>query len=274
MKFKELLHSILSESGLQLVVRAYDLVGDIVIMTIPRELEEKEQEIALAILANNHKVKVVAKRAAHYGGEFRQRPLKVIGGEVRSETEAKEFGVRLQLDVETVYFSARSGNERKRIASLVQPEENVLVLFSGIGPYPLMISRYSRAKQVVGIEKNPVAHNYGLINLKLNKKCSNIELIKGDVRDILPKFTDKFDRIIMPLPKSAGDYIHLVLPLLQPGGWIHFYDMQHIDSFEKSVIKVRAACEAAGRSLVTAEIVLSGHCGPRTYRICVDALLD
>lgn len=274
MKLKELLHSILSESELQLVVRAYDLVGDIVIMTIPRELVEKEQEIASAILANNHKVKVVAKRAAHYGGEFRQRPLKVIGGEVRSETEAKEFGVRLQLDVGKVYFSARSGNERKRIASLVQPEENVLVLFSGIGPYPLMISRYSRANRIVGVEKNPVAHRYGLINLKLNKKCGNIELIKGDARDILPGFTAKFDRIIMPLPKSARDYIHLVLPLLQPGGWIHFYDMQHIDSFDKSVIKVRASCEAAGRSLIAAEVILSGHCGPHAYRICVDALLD
>jgi tRNA (guanine37-N1)-methyltransferase len=274
MKLKELFYGTLSESELQLVVRAYDLVGDIVIMTIPRELEEKEKEIASAILAKNHKVKVVAKRAAHYGGEFRSRPVKIIGGEVRRETEVKEFGVRLQLDVEKVYFSVRSGNERRRIASLVQGEENVLVPFSGIGPYPLMISRYSRAKRIVGIEKNPAAHNYGLINLKLNKKWSNIELIKGDIRDVLPGFTAKFDRIIMPLPKSAGDYIHLVLPLLQPGGWVHFYDMQHIDSFEKSVIKVRAACEAAGRSLVTAEIVLSGHCGPRTYRICVDALLD
>ncbi len=274
MKLKELLFGILSESELQLVVRAYDLVGDIVILTIPGGLEKKEQEIASAILANNHKVKVVAKRAAHYGGEFRQRPLKVIGGEVRSETEAKEFGVRLQLDVETVYFSARSGNERKRIASLVQPEENVLVLFSGIAPYPLMISRYSRAKRIVGIEKNPVAHSYGLINLKLNKKCSNIELIEGDIRDILPEFTAKFDRIIMPLPKSAGDYIEISLPLLQPGGWIHFYDMQYVDSFEKSVVKVRAACEASGRSLASAEVVLSGHCGPHTYRICVDTLLD
>lgn len=274
MKLKGLFGSILSESESQLVVRAYDLVGDIVIMTIPGGLEKKEQEIATAILANNHKVKVVAKRAAHYGGEFRQRPIKVIGGEVRRETEVREFGVRLQLDVETVYFSSRSGNERRRIASLVQEGENVLVLFSGIGPYPLMISRYSGAKRIVGVEKNPVAHNYGMKNLKLNKKCSNIELIKGDVRDILPGFTAHFDRIIMPLPKSAGDYIDLALPLLQPGGWIHFYDMQHVDSFEKSVIKVRAACEAAGRSLVTSEIVLSGHCGPRTYRICVDALLD
>jgi len=120
MKLKELLRGVLSENELRRLVSGYDLVGDIVIMTIPEELERKEQEIASVILADNHRVKVVAKRAAHYGGEFRSRPIKVIGGEVRRETEVKEFGIRLQLDVEKIYFSVRSGNERKRIASLVQ----------------------------------------------------------------------------------------------------------------------------------------------------------
>jgi len=273
MKLKKILAGILSGNELQMVVRAYDLVGDIIIMTIPRELEKKEHEIASAILADNHKIKVVAKRAAHYGGEFRRRPVKIIGGEFRRETEVREFGIRLQLDVEEVYFSTRSGNERRRIALLVQPGEKVLVLFSGIGPYPLMISRFSRAKEIVGIEKNPIAHHYGLINLKLNKKY-NIKLFEGDVRDILPGFTVEFDRIVMPLPKSAGEFIDLVLPFLRPGGWIHFYDMQSVDFFEKSVEKVCAACELDGRSLLAAKITVCGHCAPCTYRICIDALID
>ncbi len=274
MKLKKLLSGVLSENEMQQLVRAYDVVGDIVIMIIPEGLEKKEQEIASAILAGNHKIKVVVKRAAHYGGEFRNRPIKVIGGEVRKETEVKEFGIRLQLDVEEVYFSGRSGNERRRIASLVQPGEKILVLFSGIGPYPLMISKYSGANRIVGIEKNPVAHNYGLINLKLNKKCNNIKLIEGDVKDILPKFTAEFDRIIMPLPRSAGAFIDLALAVLQPGGCLHFYDMQHPDCFEESVVKVRAASKSAGRSLLGTEVTVCGHCGPRTYRICVDAFIN
>ena len=159
MNLKEILGYLLSENELQLLVRGYDVVGDIAIIIIPQELEAKEQVIAAAILANNQKIKVVAKRAAHYGGEFRTLPIKIIGGEDRRETEVREFGLRLRLNVEKVYFSVRSGNERRRIAFLVQPGENVLVLFSGIAPYPLMISRYSLAKKIVGIEKNPVAHD-------------------------------------------------------------------------------------------------------------------
>lgn len=271
MRLKELLDDVLSENDLQLLVGAYDVVGDIVIMTIPRELETKEHAIAAAILANNRKVKVVAKRAAHYGGEYRSRPITIIGGEARKETEVREFGVRLHLNVEKVYFSIRSGNERRRIASLVKPGEKVLVLFSGIGPYPFMISKYSLAKRIVGIEKNPIAHDYGLVNLNLNKKLDNIELLRGDVVDILPQITAQFDRIIMPLPKSAGDFVDPALTALRSGGCLHFYDMRYTGSFSESVAKVRAACDLAHRHLLAAEVVSCGHCGPRTYRICVDA---
>ncbi len=273
MNLKEILGYLLSESELQLLVRGYDVVGDIAIIIIPQELEAKEQVIAAAILANNQRIKVVAKRAAHYGGEFRTLPIKIIGGEDRRETEVREFGIRLRLNVEKVYFSIRSGNERRRIASLVQPEENVLVLFSGIAPYPLMISRYSMAKRIVGIEKNPVAHDYALINLGLNKKLKNIVLIQGDVGGLLPRFRTEFDRILMILPKSAGDFLGAALPLVKPGGYLHFYDMQKSDSFGEAVAKVRSVCESVKRPLLAADITACGHCAPRTYRICVDCLI-
>ena len=274
MNLKELLDDVLSRDELQLLVRAYDLLGDIIILVIPEELERRENEIASAILAHNHRIKVVAKRAAIYGGEFRRRPIKIIGGEIRRETEVREFGIRLRLNVEDVYFSARSGNERKRIGSIVRKGENVLVLFSGIGPYPLMISKYSGAKHIVGIEKNPIAHEYGLLNVELNKKLNNIELIQGDVKEVMPLLTAEFDRIIMPLPKSAGDFVDSVLPFVQPGGCLHFYDMQPLGSFEESVAKIHASCEQAGRVLLRTNVVTCGHCGPNTYRICVDALID
>ena len=271
MKLKEILAPLLSENELRFLVGSYDVVGDIAIIIIPEEVVAKEQLIAAAILANDHRIKVVAKRAAHYGGEFRTLPVKIIGGEIRSETVVKEFGIRLRLDISKVYFSVRSGNERKRLASLVQSGENVLVLFSGIGPYPLMISRHSRAQHIVGIEKNPVAHDYALLNLHLNKKLGNIRLILGDVKDILPRFTAQFDRVVMVLPKSAEDFLEAALQVVKPGGYLHFYDMQHVDSFEKSVTKVRAACELQKRCLLRSEITVCGHCAPRTYRVCVDA---
>jgi len=40
-------------------------------------------------------------------------------------------------------------------------------MFAGVGIYCLILAK--NAKQVYGIEVNPVAHKYALENLKLNK---------------------------------------------------------------------------------------------------------
>jgi tRNA (guanine37-N1)-methyltransferase len=273
-KLKQLLADRFSSEELQLLAGGYDLVGDIAVVIIPESLIVREREIAEAILADNRRIKVVAKRAAHYGGEFRTLPVKIIGGENRRETEVVEFGIRLRLNIEQVYYSVRSGAERKRVASLVCPGEEVLVLFSGIAPYPLMISGYSKVRKIVGIEKNPVAHRYAQTNVRLNKKENIIQLIHGDVKDVVPSFSHGFDRIVMVLPKSGERFLQVALGVLKPGGMLHFYDMQHMDSFNQSVEKVRNACEIGGRSLSRWTTAVCGHCAPRTHRICVDCLIE
>jgi tRNA (guanine37-N1)-methyltransferase len=273
-KLKELLAGRFSPEELRLLVGGYDLVGDIAVVIIPESLNGKENEIAKAILDCNRRIRVVVKRAARYGGEFRTLPVKIIGGENRLETEVIEFGIRLRLNIEKVYFSIRSGGERRRIASLVRSGEEVLVLFSGIAPYPLMISRYSRAGEIVAVEKNPVAHRYAEINVKLNKRENNIKLIHGDVEDIVPSFSRRFDRLVMVYPKGGERFLHTALDALKPGGTLHFYDMQHLDALELSLEKVRSVCMKRGRSLVDSAFTVCGHCAPRTHRICVDCLIE
>lgn len=270
MKLKKRLEESLSKRELDQLVGAYDLVGDLAITIIPPELESKERIIGKAILNSNRNIRVVLKRAGIFGGEFRTLPLQHIAGENRKETEVKEFGLRLLVNPEKVYFSVRSGNERRRIASLVSPGESVLVLFSGIAPYPLIIARYSEAASVIGIEKNPEAHRYGLLNLKRNKKLKNIKLYQGDVREVLPVLRQKFDRVIMPLPTRAEEFLSCALEVLGPDGFLHFYDMQHPDYFARSVEKVAAACADRDRRIRRSSVTRCGHCAPRSYRICVD----
>ncbi len=273
-KLKQLLADRFSSEELQLLVGGYDLVGDIAVVIIPEPLKVKEKEIAESILADNRRIKVVAKRADRYGGEFRTLPVKIIGGENRLETEVIEFGIRLRLNIEQVYFSIRSGGERRRIASLVHSGERVLVLFSGIAPYPLMISRYSRVGEIVAVEKNPIAHRYAEINVKLNKRENSIKLIHGDVEDIVPSFSRCFDRLIMVYPKGGERFLYTALDALRPGGTLHFYDMQHLDSLELSLEKVRSVCMKRGQSLLESAFTVCGHCAPRTHRICVDCRIE
>ncbi len=274
MRLKDTLSGVLTVAQQQALIGSYDVVGDIAIIIIPESLEPHEKLIADALLTSNGSIKVVAKRAGIYGGEFRTIPLVILAGEKRKETEVHEFGIRLRLNTERVYFSVRSGNERRRIASLVAPDEAVLVLFSGIAPLPLIISRFSNARVIVGIEKNPEAHAYALLNLQLNKKLRNIVLHFGDARVVIPALSEHFDRVVMPLPTMAETFLPDALRPLKPGGYLHFYDLQKPNCFADSVAKITAACHACGRPVEVLSINKCGHCGPRTYRICVDARID
>ncbi len=274
MKLKNRLAEKLSVEELERLVGAYDIVGDIAIIMIPEGLEAKERLIAEAILDSNPRIRVVAKRAGRYGGEFRTIPLHILAGENRKETEVKESGIRLLVNPESVYYSVRSGNERRRLASLVQPGESVLVLFSGIAPYPLVIAGYSAANSVVGIEKNPEAHAYGLENLRRNKKLQNIRLYPGDVKEVLPNLATTFDRVVMPLPTRSEEFLPCALQVLKANGFLHFYDMQRPELFSQSVEKIASACAVEGRTVLSSRITRCGHCAPHIYRICIDASIS
>ena len=69
-------------------------------------------------------------------------------------------------------------------------------MFSGSGVYPVVISKNTKAKEIYGIEINPIAHKYAEENIKLNK-LKNIKLFCGDVKKTIPKLNRKFDRIFL-----------------------------------------------------------------------------
>lgn len=271
-KLKDLLSSLLSKEELGLLVGSYDIVGDIAVIIVPEELGHQKNVIGEVILHSNKNVKVVARRSGNYAGEFRTIALEVIAGEERKETLITEFGVRLHVNVETTYFSVRSGNERRRIASLVEPGEQVLVMFSGVGPYPLLIAKHSDAENVVGVEKNPLAHDYALQNLRANKRIQNVRFYNRDVSGLPLSMEERFDRIVMPLPTMGHLFLSEGLNMLKAeGGWLHYYEMAKEGAFDVATARVTDACNKVGRQLCDSSVTRCGHCGPRSHRICVDA---
>ena len=143
---KEALSSKFSEEELRHLTKAFDIIGDIAIIEIPDELVSREKEIAEAIMQVHRNVKVVAKKLGGMTGEYRVRPLKIIAGENRTETEYHENGCRMRFDVAKTYFSVRLSHERERIAAQVKDGENILALFAGVGPFPLVIARKNKGK--------------------------------------------------------------------------------------------------------------------------------
>jgi len=263
---KKHLKTKLSTEELKKVKKAYDVIGDIAIIEIPDELKKKEKIIAEAILVLNKNIKVVAKKVGNFKGEFRTRDLKIIAGDRRKETVYKENAVRLKLNVETCYFSPRLSTERKRIAELVKDGEDVLVMFSGVGPYPVVLSRRTGANEVVGIEINPEAAKYAEQNAILNK-CKNVRLFAGDVKKVVPSLKKKFDRILMPLPKSAEDFLDVALKALKKGGIIHFYDFLHESEIPDKVLE---KIEKHVENYRVLKVIKCGQYSPKKFRVCVD----
>jgi len=143
-------------------------------------------------------------------------------------------------------------------------------MFSGCAPYPVVIAKNTKAKQVIGIELNPIAHKYGIENVRLNK-LGNVELFLGDVRKvILSKDFKTFDRIIMPLPRGGEEFLDSALKVAKKGTIIHFYDFLHETEFDKAKDKVAKACKKARKKYKTLNLVKCGQYSSRTYRVCVD----
>ncbi|MDP3729065.1 MAG: hypothetical protein Q8R18_06480 [bacterium] len=238
---------------------AYDQIGDIII--VGKEVKDSEAKKLLQKVD----VKVVLRREGLYHGEFRTQDLEWIAGEKRKETVYRESGIQMKLDVEKCYFTPRLGTERLRIAQMIQPGEKVLILFSGVGPYPLIFARYSKASLIVGVEKNPVAHQYAVENCK---KYPQIQLYNIDAKDF--SSSEKFDRVLMPLPKSAEEFLHVAVKYLKKKGTIHFYTFaaaEEIPTKPLSLIKEKIP------SFKVLSVVKCGQYAPKKFRVCIDFIV-
>lgn len=267
---KELLAKKLAKKELALLRASFDIIGSIAIIEVPRELIKKQKIIAAAVLSLNPYIKTVAKKSGGHTGRYRRQKLFILAGEKTKVTEHKESGLRMKLNAETCYFSPRLVTERMRIASLVKPGEKVLVMFSGIAPYPLVLAKHSPAKKIVGIEMNPEAHKYAVENIALNKLQHKIMLYKGDVKKILPELSEKFDRIIMPLPKTGEEFLDTALAKIKKKGTIHLYQFAEENKFAEAEQKVLKECKQLNRKCTILQIVKAGQHAPRVFRVCLD----
>lgn len=270
---KEKLRHVFSDEEVDALVRGYDFLGDVAIITLPVGLLHRQQEIAEAILDGNRRIRIVARRKSCHSGEFRTVQLEKIGGTGGFTTVHKEYGIKLHVDPENAYFSPRGAAERYRLAQLVAPGEHVLVMFSGAAPLALMIAHYGNAGAITCVEKNSAAHRLAVMNVEANRKSESIMCIQGDVEDIVPGLSTKFDRVAMPLPLDGERYLDLALRALRRGGVLHYYDFQNKGDFGEGCRAVEQACFEAQRQLMNARIFQCGHVGPRRYRICVDATI-
>ncbi len=257
---------------------SYDIVGSkgraIIIAEFPEWVSEEEKKKAAMELLKRHKnARSVLEKSGERSGRFRLRKLKLLAGESRTEVLHKEHGYLLKLDPTKVYFSPREATERQRIASQIAPGERVLVMFSGVAPYCIAIGKKQPlVEEIVGIEINPHAHRYALENVRINKLEGKVRLYLGNVSDVCKRLAEKFDRIIMPLPRSAYRYLKYAFPLLKKGGVLHFYHVAREENGEKVCRKIlERNARRFGREVKVLLVKKVLSYAPRKWKFVADA---
>ncbi|MFH1448788.1 MAG: class I SAM-dependent methyltransferase family protein [Candidatus Micrarchaeota archaeon] len=221
---KEVLAGVLGDEEIEKIVTSFDVVGGVAIVEIPVELEGKKGDIGEALMLVHKNVRTVAAKRGPMEGEFRVRKLEVIAGERNTETRYRESGCEFVFDIAKVYFSPRLSFERERIAGLIKGNERVLVMFAGVGPFPIVVARRNSGVEIAAVELNPAAFEYLVGNIKLNRMERTITPVCGDVREVIPElFVGWADRVLMPLPRGAEGFLDVALCGAKKGGVLHVY---------------------------------------------------
>ena len=228
--------------------------------------------------AHKH-VKAVWHQISPVSGILRLRTLEWVAGERRTETIHKECGCVFKVDLSHCYFSPRLSYERMRIAKQVLTGEVIVNMFAGVGCYSIIIAKHSETDKIYSIDINPKSIEYMQENVMLNKVEEKVIPVQGDSKQIIQeKLQNIAERVLMPLPELAYEYLDYAFAALKPnGGWIHYYDFAHADKEESPIEKVEAKVSRKLQSLgIDFEMPFSRvvrTTGPNWYQIVVDILV-
>jgi len=249
------------------IKKSFDIIGDVVILEIPEELESEKYLIAEAALKFT-KRKSVYRKTSEIKGVIRTRTLEHLAGEDISETIHIEYGSRFLLDVRKVYFSPRLATERERIVSQVTNGEVIIDLFTGVGPYSVSIAR-RRKVEIFAVDINPDAIYYLKRNIELNKLEGRILPVLNDAHEFLRDNNVKANRIIMNLPGTACKYLEDAIKCLKNGGVLHYYEFATDSRIPIQRIKEKSN----GRRIAILDVRKVKSSSPGKWHMGIDAVI-
>jgi len=275
---KELAREILGEEAAEKVWRRVEFIGDLALIRTPLDMNPEElKPLALEILKRFNFVKSVWAAIPGVEGPYRLRKHVLLAGEDRSETLYREHGCVFKVDINKVYISPSLNYEHYRIAKLVAPGETVLNMFAGAGLFSLIIARYAKPRKVYSIDINPYAYHYMVENVRLNHVEDVVEPILGDAGEVVDsRLANTSDRVLMPYPELALDYLDKALKALRDGrGWIHVYLHVKTAKGEHYLTKAEQLVAERLASLGVRNYGISSkrkirNVGPRTHQVVVD----
>lgn len=251
-------------------MKGYDVLGNIAIVKFARGDSRAKKLSGARLLMKQHKnISTVLEKSGKFKGRLRTLKTKYVLGIKTKECIYRENGCFFRFNVDSCYFSPRLSNERAEIAKMIKRGEIVLVLFGGVGPFAIVVAKKSNCKRVVSVELSRACNKYALENVKRNK-LKNVGIVQGDVRKVLPKLKEKFDRIVMARPNLKDSFLDVAFPLIKKGGMIHyygFYEESRLDDMKELII---TEVKKAKKKIKVLKIKKAGDIGKRKFRYRVD----
>ena len=249
-----------------------DVVGDLAIVRLPGLGKRQKEKFAEAIMEETRRVKGVFEQEGGIEGEFRLRTLTHVAGETRTLTVHRENGCAYKVDIARCYFSPRLSTERLRVAEEVGHGEKVLNMFAGVGPFSIPIARLAKT-EVTSCEINAYAAELHRENDKINKVEGLVTVVEGDASTLPRTLRRKFDRVIMPHPSKANEFLDSALELTKGRAKIHYY--RHVlarnDEEGVSAVKEELSGRVPPRSKVSVRRVR--EVGPRWLEMVAEVRL-
>jgi tRNA (guanine37-N1)-methyltransferase len=258
------------------VYNSFDIIGDTAVIKLPGHSAAKAEAVAEAIMKRNRNVNAVLTQTSGVTGDLRLRRLKHVAGENKTTTVHKELGCSFAVDLASCYFSPRLLGERLRIAHLVQPNEVVVNMFAGVGCFSIIIAKHSQATKVFSIDVNPVAVKFMEENIRRNRVYDKVVPLLGDAEKVVEaRLQGCADRVLMPLPEKALEYLPCALSALKPaGGWIHVHTFEHAlkkrNTADKVKQKLSETLGASGANFEVSAVRVVRSTGPNWFQLVAD----
>lgn len=256
------------ESEKKLLPSGWQVLGNIIIVSLRRELEFRKTEIGRALLSLYPKCRTVLLDRG-INGRMRQPVREIIAGE-SAETIHKENGCLFKIDALKLMYSQGNLAERKRMGKLGK-NETIVDMFAGIGYFSIPMAVHSKPKRIYAIEINPVAFGYLKENIKLNGVEDIIEPVSGDCAAVTPHGIA--DRVIMGY-LDAHEYLEQGIRALVSGGILHYHEAVPEAVENRPVERITEAARKLGGKIEIIKTRRIKKYSPGVWHVVVDARVD
>ena len=270
------LGGVIEPDELTKALKGVDLIGDVAIIRLPKGWEEKKYKIGEGLIPLLPGVRCIFRQTAPASVGDKVRGIEWLAGEKRTLTTYSEHGCRFRVDVAKVYFSPRLSWERLRVAKLAKRDEVIVNMFAGVGTFSIVMAKFSGISKVISIDKSPEAFAFMLENIAMNEMGGIVMPILGDAKEVKDGLRGVADRVLMPLPELAIDYLPFALAYMKRAGCMHVYLHREGKNKKEALDRgINEIIECLGSSVIikraSGRVVRS--VGRRIYQLVIDVEL-